>query len=198
MVELHSSLNPSTIISRRAALIQRDGDIVDTDGISAVTFSGLVGGNYYVAVRHRNHLGVMTATPVTISSTPALVNFTTISTANYNVTSPYAQYTFTNGTSTGVRTMWAGNASGDSNVIFQGPNSDIDYVFNNIYFAPGNTTGDANYIRTNYLRTDFNLDGNTIYQGSYSDTDIVFFNVLYYYLGNPVQFPNAIITQQIP
>ena len=198
MVELHSSLNPSTIISRRAALIQRDGDIVDTDGISAVTFSGLVGGNYYVAVRHRNHLGVMTATPVTISSTPALVNFTTISTANYNVTSPYAQYTFTNGTSTGVRTMWAGNASGDSNVIFQGPNSDIDYVFNNIYFAPGNTAGDANYIRTNYLRTDFNLDGNTIYQGSYSDTDIVFFNVLYYYLGNPVQFPNAIITQQIP
>ena len=198
MVELHSPSSPSTIISRRAALVQRDGDIVDTDGVSAVTFSGLVGGNYYVAVRHRNHLGVMTATPVTISSTPALVNFTNSSTANYNVSSPYAQYTFTSGTSTGVRTMWAGNASGDSNVIFQGPDSDIAYVFNDIFFAPGNIAGDANFIRTNYLRTDFNLDGNTIYQGPNSDTDIVFFNVMFYYLGNSIQFPNAIIAQQIP
>ncbi|PWK17632.1 hypothetical protein LV89_04348 [Arcicella aurantiaca] len=198
MLELHSSSNPSTVLARRAALIQRDGDIVDTDGLSAVTFSGLAGGNYYVAVRHRNHLGVMTGTPVTINSTPIVVNFTTNSTTNYNVSSPYAQYTFTSGASTGIKTMWAGNASGDGNVIFQGPGSDIDYVFSNIYFASGNTAGDANFIRINYLKTDFNMDGNTIYQGPDSDTDLVFFNVLYYFLGNSVQLPNAIITQQIP
>ena len=200
LLELRSASSPSTIIARRAALIQRDGDIVDTDGTSAVAFSGLtLGTNYHVAVRHRNHLGVMTATPVAISSTVSTVNFTSNSTANFNVSSPYAQYTFTNGTSTGIRTMWAGNASGDDMVIFQGPDSDVDYVFSNVFLAPGNTLGDANFIRTNYLRTDLNLDGNTIYQGPDSDTDLVFFNILFYYiLGNPSRFPNAIITQQIP
>lgn len=199
LLELRSSSSPSTIIARRAALIQRDGDIVDTDGTSAVTFVGLAPGNYYLAVRHRNHLGVMTANTVAISSTVSSVNFTNNSITNFNVSSPYAQYTFTSGTSTGIRTMWAGNASGDAMVIFQGPGSDVDYVFSNVFLAPGNTLGDANFINTNYLRSDFNLDGNTIYQGPDSDTDIVFFNLLFYYiLGNPAQFPNAIITQQIP
>lgn len=199
LLELRSSSNPSTIIARRAALIQRDGDIVDTDGTSPVAFAGLTPGNYRVAVRHRNHLGVMTANTVAISSTVSSVNFTNNTITNFNVSSPYAQYTFTNGPSTGIRTMWAGNASGDAMVIFQGPDSDVDYVFSNVFLAPGNTLGDANFIRTNYLRTDFNMDGNTIYQGPDSDTDLVFFNVLFYYiLGNPSQFPNAIITQQIP
>jgi hypothetical protein len=141
----------------------------------------------------------MTANTVAISSTVSSVNFTNNSITNFNVSSPYAQYTFTSGTSTGIRTMWAGNASGDAMVIFQGPGSDVDYVFSDVFLAPGNTLGDANFINTNYLRSDFNLDGNTIYQGPDSDTDIVFFNLLFYYiLGNPAQFPNAIITQQIP
>jgi hypothetical protein len=194
MLELRSSANSSTVTARRAALIQRDGDIVDVDGTSPVTFSGLLGGNYYVSVRHRNHLGVMNALPVTINSTPVIVDFTLSTTANYNSSSPYAQHTFTSG----IRTMWAGNASGDNNVIFQGPGSDIDYVFSDVYFALGNSAGDANFVRNGYLRTDFNLDGNTIYQGPDSDTDIVFFNILYYFLGNSSQLPNAIIAQQIP
>lgn len=43
----------------KAALVQRDGDVVDLDGISNVDFIGLVNGLYEVAVEHRNHLGVM-------------------------------------------------------------------------------------------------------------------------------------------
>ena len=45
----------------RSALLQRDGDIVDVDGVSAVVFANLADGDYFVEVRHRNHLGVMTA-----------------------------------------------------------------------------------------------------------------------------------------
>ena len=198
MLELHSALNPTTITARRAALIQRDGDVVDIDGISPVSFTNITSGNFYVSVRHRNHLGVMTSVPLSISATPTIINFTTNATGNYNVSSPYAQYTFAGETSSGVKAMWAGNASGDTNIIFQGPGSDIDYVFDEVYFASGNTLGSLNFISTGYRRTDFNLDGNTIYQGVGSDTDIVFFNILYFYLGNPGSFPNAIIAQQIP
>ena len=191
MVEIRNATTPSTIVARRAGLIQRDGDIVDTDGSSSLTFSN-VAGNYYVSVRHRNHLGVMTSSTVTISSTTTNIDFTKSTTANYSVDNPYAQYTFANGT----RTMWSGNASGDNNIIFQGPGSDVDYILSNVY--SNNSTGDANYVYTNYNITDFNLDGDTIYQGPESDTDIVFFNVLYYYLSNIANLPNAVIAQQIP
>ena len=59
-VELRDPVTPTTVIASRAALVQRDGDVVDVDGISPVKFTGVAPGNYHVAIRHRNHLGVMT------------------------------------------------------------------------------------------------------------------------------------------
>ncbi|MEM8526091.1 MAG: hypothetical protein AAGG68_15740 [Bacteroidota bacterium] len=48
-------------IFTRAALLQRDGDIVDMDGTSAVTFNGVLEEFYQVSIRTRNHLEVKTA-----------------------------------------------------------------------------------------------------------------------------------------
>lgn len=67
MVELRDKNNSSTVLASRAVLLQADGDVVDTDGISPVNFFGLAPDDYFVAVRHRNHLGVMTATAVTLN-----------------------------------------------------------------------------------------------------------------------------------
>ncbi|MEM8526822.1 MAG: PPC domain-containing protein [Bacteroidota bacterium] len=50
-------------IATRAALVQRDGDLVDMDGTSPVEF-GNIPDDYYIAVKMRNHLGVMTDLPV--------------------------------------------------------------------------------------------------------------------------------------
>ncbi len=65
MLELRDATMPMNIVASRAALLQRDGDIVDTDGVSPVKFPGVAIGKYHVAVRHRNHLGIMTQTTVT-------------------------------------------------------------------------------------------------------------------------------------
>lgn len=67
-VELRDENTPETILATRAALLQRDGDVVDTDGVSPVKFKGIDPGNYYVAIRHRNHLGVMTQAAVSFSA----------------------------------------------------------------------------------------------------------------------------------
>ncbi len=57
--------NPSTtVIAERAAFLKKDGNVVDLDGSSAVSFPNVAAGNYYVAIKHRNHLGVMTNMPV--------------------------------------------------------------------------------------------------------------------------------------
>ena len=61
----------------RAAFIKSDGTIVDTDGTSPVQFTGLSDGDYYVVIRHRNHLAIMSASAIPLSSSSALYDFTT-------------------------------------------------------------------------------------------------------------------------
>jgi len=47
-------------ITGLAALLQRDGDIVSTDGVTPITFSDLEDGNYQIIIYHRNHIPIKT------------------------------------------------------------------------------------------------------------------------------------------
>jgi hypothetical protein len=76
LLELRDKTDPTLVIATRSALLQSDGDVVDMDGTSSVAFSGLPADDYYLAVKHRNHLGVMSAAPVAISAVAAAVDFT--------------------------------------------------------------------------------------------------------------------------
>lgn len=67
LVELRDSADRSVVIESRSALLQRDGDIVDVDGIAPVNFVSSRG-TYFLLVGHRNHLSILSATPVTVSS----------------------------------------------------------------------------------------------------------------------------------
>ena len=64
-------------MATRAAFIKSDGTIVDVDGTSPVEFSGAASGDYYVVVRHRNHLAVMSAGVVALSAASTAYDFTT-------------------------------------------------------------------------------------------------------------------------
>ena len=75
-LELRDKGDPAAILATRSALLQRDGDVVDMDGTSPVTFSNATDDDYYLVVKHRNHLGVMSAQPVTLSRTTTVVDFT--------------------------------------------------------------------------------------------------------------------------
>src|SRR6185295_17903717 len=45
-LELRNTVtSPNTVLQTRSALVQRDGDIVDVDGTSPVTFNNLANGN---------------------------------------------------------------------------------------------------------------------------------------------------------
>jgi len=59
-LELRDAVDINVSVATRSALLQADGDIVDTDGVSAVLFTDIPDGSYYVVVSHRNHLSVMT------------------------------------------------------------------------------------------------------------------------------------------
>ena len=67
-VELRDENDYTIIIESKSALLQRDGDIVNTDGTSNLIFNTFEG-NYYVLVNHRNHLGILSAAPIVFSGT---------------------------------------------------------------------------------------------------------------------------------
>lgn len=67
LVELRTGTSPSSTIAKRAALLNKYGKVVGLDGSSYLRF-GLPPGDYYVVIRHRNHLDIMSSTPLTIQN----------------------------------------------------------------------------------------------------------------------------------
>lgn len=71
LVELRTGTAASTTVHKRACFIKSDGSIVDLDGTSPVKFDETDGNTYYIVIRHRNHLAVMSANPLILSSSLA-------------------------------------------------------------------------------------------------------------------------------
>jgi hypothetical protein len=65
-IEIRHSGDGTTVIASTSALIQVDGDVVDTDGVSLLTID-VPFGNYYLMISHRNHLGILTASTVSLA-----------------------------------------------------------------------------------------------------------------------------------
>jgi hypothetical protein len=178
LVELRSAGDATHVVASRSALVQRDGDLVGADGSSALGFHGVAAGNYFVSIRHRNHLGVMTAVAVPLSMVTTSIDLTNPATLTYG-TSAQKQV----GTK---MVMWAGDATGDGTLKYTGSGNDRDPLL----IAIGGSTPNA--VVTNvYDRRDTNLDGVIKYTGSGNDRDIILTNV-----GSTT--PNSTRTQQLP
>ncbi len=135
LVELRDKIDPSVIVATQSALLQRDGDIVSTDGISAVSFQGITQAAYFISIAHRNHLRVTSAILINLSSTPTTLDFTIGATPTAGND---AQITMGNN----IFALYSGDSSSD-NMVDAG---DRSYCWNN-----RNQTG--------YLSVDVNLDG---------------------------------------
>ncbi len=103
-LELRDKNNPNSILQTRSALLQCNGSVVDTDGVSPVYFTGVASDNYYIAVKHRNHLGFRTANTINLSTSIVRPDFTDNSTTIYGAGA-------LNNVS-GIYMMYAGDADG--------------------------------------------------------------------------------------
>ncbi len=169
LIELRDKNNPDQIVTRQAALIQRDGDVADAQtNSSTLSIKDVPPGEYFVTLLHRNHLGVMTSTPINLSGTATQVDFTKPATVAGNQTAQ---------TDTGTSLLWAGDANSNNSVIASGANNDLNAILNSILSTPLNPTFDLNYQASGYLNADVNMDGKVIYQGTNTDSSIVNNNV---------------------
>ena len=162
-VQLRSAANNATVVATRNALLQRDGDIVDLDGTNQLRFVA-PGGNYYVAVLHRNHLPVLSANTINLGSLGVFLNFRSPATATYGTN---AQKTI--GT---VNALWAGEVTGEGTIKYTGAGNDRDPIL----VAVGSTTPN-NTLSTQYRREDVNMDGAVKYTGAGNDRDPILVNV---------------------
>lgn len=80
-IQLRNASDNTQITYTKSALLLRNGQIVDTDGVSEVTFSTMQG-DYYIAIAHRNHLTVVSNTTYSFGSTSTIVDFKLTSNVN--------------------------------------------------------------------------------------------------------------------
>ena len=192
-LELRNATTPSTIVATLAALVQRDGDVIDATGSTTLVFRGVPTGSYFVAVTHRNHLGAMTAAPVSLSGTATLVDFTNTAADFFNAVANLNG--FEQATIGGKFALWTGDANGDGRVAFSGQNNDVDAIFTAIDQAPGNLLGVPTFILNGYLGTDVDLTGSTIFSGEDVNT---IFNTIDGHPRNLFGLPTYVIAEQLP
>jgi uncharacterized repeat protein (TIGR01451 family) len=195
-VELRNATNPLVIVSSRSALLQRDGDIVSLDGVSPIPVLSPVGSTYYVAVRHRNHLAIMTEGAVTMTAAGTTIDFRKASTPTYrkaNLSIHQSQVSVLQG-----KAMWAGNALRDNAVIYQGTGNDVNPIYQQVIGAPGNPNGMPFRVQKGYEDGDINMNGEMIFQGTRNDTEYIYHNIFRNHPGNTTKANNFIIQQQLP
>ena len=192
-VEVRDGANFNNVVATKYALIQRDGDIVSCiDGTSPLYFSCVCPGDYYLSVKHRNHLGVMTGTVVTLGASTTSFNFSDPS-ANVWVKPGYPT-TITNTprkTVGAVATMWGGDANTNKNAKYNGTANDKEQILYD--FGVSSNTNDILY--QVYKNSDLNMDAKVKYNNSDNDKNWLLNLIL---ISASPSTPNIIISQHTP
>jgi hypothetical protein len=173
LIEIRNPSTPTQRVHTTAALLQRDGDVVSADGVSPLVVP-VPPGQYHVSVRHRNHLGAMTLSPISLAVGSSLDLSTTLTWG-----------TDAMATIGGVKTLWAGDVSFDGTIKYTGNGNDRDPILSRI----------GGVVLTNvvsgYYQEDVTLSGTVSYTGAGNDRDPILFNI-----GGVV--PTNTRTQQLP
>jgi Leucine-rich repeat (LRR) protein len=191
-VELRDQSDNTQILYSRSALLQRDGDVVDVDGTSPLNFN-TAEDTYNIAIRHRNHLGMVTSTPIALTTTADnIIDFT-----NGSLTMYGSNAQTTASMPTGISGMWSGNVNGDSIIQYSGTDPDTPDLLSTVLNDPGNFLNFPTYSLTEYNVNDVNMDGIIQYSGTNPDTPFILQNVLAH-PGNFLNFSTYQIIEQLP
>ena len=190
-VELRDENNSSSSRTSRSALLQRDGDIVDLDGVSVLNVN-ITTGNYFVSIKHRNHLGIMSNSAIALTESTTVLDFTDGSVATHGTN---AQTSL--GMPVSTIGMWSGDSKGEGIVQYSGATPEGPVVLSYVLNDSSNFLNLPTFSISGYSATDVDMDGQTQYAGGTSEMPVILQNVL----TNPANFLNLItwpIEAQLP
>jgi hypothetical protein len=177
-LELRTSLTPGTVIQTRSALLQRDGDVVDVDGVSPIYFKNVDAGSYVISVKHRNHLA-MSMNVANYTQTLGLIkntqfDFSTTAAGNLLGTSGVGNTNYFNGSSKNM--LYAGNVNGNANIRYTTLNNDKDALLINV--LGGNASTVIGQVGGAYSRGDLNMNRVARFTTLNNDKDYLYITIL--------------------
>jgi hypothetical protein len=159
LVELRTGTAANTKIAMQAALLRDDGVVVDAGG-GTVAFNNVVWDNYYLVVRHRNHIPIISFTGVPLTNASAQWDFTAA--AGLALGSTQIEL------SAGLFGMYGGDANLDGSVAYVGAARDQLGVINLL------GTENLSDLQTNlYNNSDMNLNNEIRYIGNGRDQSVI-------------------------
>ena len=186
-IELRAAENSEKVIATRSGLLRKNGTVISAKGSDILYFENVPPGNYYVALRHRNHIGVETRYPYFFNA--ATIPYIDFTNRFLPVIGNHPLIAMDDGNA-----FWAGDLNGDAKTVYQGPSNDIFCILLEVLLDNNNSNYLPNYIHPGYTVNDFNLDGTTIYQGPNNDRANLLFNTTLNHPVNQENFANFIIT----
>lgn len=202
-LELRDANNATSVISSRSALLQRDGDIVDLDGTSPVAFANTPYQAYYIAVKHRSHLGVMTASPINFNGLAATIDFTlaTTPTFDFGITANYDYTGLAQNKNIlpGYACLYAGDFDANGTVKFSNPGDDANILTTDVLTYPGNALFVSNYNAAfGYLPGDYNMDSKAKLDNPNDDQSLLLNQIFLYPINVGIVHNFGGMIEQIP
>jgi hypothetical protein len=160
VVEVRQGGMPGTLVQSMPALVRRNGRVIATTGDTLLTLR-VARGSYKVAVRHRNHLGVINFASQPFWNGPTTIDILNPGTTQLNMLAVSL-------TPSGRRLLPMGDVNGDRTVKYVGTSNDRDPILT----AVGGSLPTA-VLSGQYRREDVNMDGTVKYTGPSNDRDLV-------------------------
>lgn len=179
LVELRSTATGTAVPNGRVAgFLHSDGRILDVNGVDPLRFYNVKPDFYFLDVRHRNHLAIMSADSVELSPTSQLYDFTTDASKAFGS----GQKNLGNGTFA----AFAGDANADGMVKYNNTGADRFEILNTVGLDNPNRV-----IKNIYSGSDVNMDRLVKYNGASADR---------VYTLKAIGFadPDAILNQLVP
>lgn len=160
LIEVRDASTPSTVISQTSGFILNNGSIVSYDGTPLRLKNAVASG--HIALRHRNHLGIRTATALDLVNPPVLKDF------SLGTGEAYTNGALSNANMRlvgSVYTLWSGNANSNTNVRYLGPSNDNSAILT----ALSGVTGAVITGPSAYVPSDLNMNAVVRYLGPSND-----------------------------
>jgi hypothetical protein len=74
---VHLISESDILVNSQSVFIRTDGKIVDPDGSTQLVFENVSPADYWIALSHRNHIGIQSRSPYLLGTEPVQVDFTT-------------------------------------------------------------------------------------------------------------------------
>lgn len=164
LVEFRDKTDNTSTLYQFARFLDVNGQIIDPDGSSPASFTGVPKDDYYIAILHRNHFGVVSASTVNLGGGSPAMDFTSALSSAWDdalITSNDAMQQVAS--TPDVYALWAGDANNDGIIALAGASSDRTVILNLL----GVTTPGS--IVSGYNDEDVSMDGDAKLAGAGND-----------------------------